>query len=345
MSGEPIRVGLLGHGYWGKNLARVALNTDGVDLVVVADHDGPSRLAAQSAAPQAKVIDDGYAAIADPDVAAILLATPASTHAELCRSALDAGKHVFVEKPLAMTGDDARDLVKRAASSRLTLMVGHTFLYAAPVLEIRRRIVSGELGEIRYFSSDRLNLGRVRSDCDVIWNLGPHDVSIVTWLMSEAPTIVSAVGHAYLQTDIYDVVSATLTFPGGESAHIRLSWMEPRKVRHMTVVGSKRMITYDDVAPNEKLLVHDAGIEPSAIAPAFASLGEFHWRTRVGDVHIPQLELREPLVAQMDDFTAAIRSGVPPRSDARSGALVVRTLEAMSVSASRNGEPICVEPE
>jgi predicted dehydrogenase len=281
----------------------------------------------------------------DPRIEAVVLATPAVRHAEFAMAALAAGRHVFVEKPLATSIEDCELLVKLADRHERTLMVGHTFLYSAPVRRLRKYIDDGELGAVQYLYSQRLSLGRIRRDCNALWNFGPHDISIMMYLLDDRPVEVSARSYSFIGQGVDDVCFASLTFGSGIVGNFQCSWIDPRKVRLVTVVGDRKMAVYDDVSPDQKLQLADAGVAHSLTNPlgAFESLGEFQWRTRVGDLLIPHVPMVEPLLVEMEEFGAACRAGRPALTDGRHGRDVVRILTALDESAARRGAPVEVQ--
>lgn len=342
---EPVRAGLVGMGYWGANLARNLDAAEGVELVAVADGDAERRSLAARRYPRARIVGGLEELLDDPELDAVVVATPVSTHAAMARRVLSAGRHVFVEKPLATNEVDAEELVGLADEAGRVLMVGHTFLYAAPVLWLRDAIEQGELGQVQYVYSQRLNLGRIRSDCNALWNFGPHDVSIIHFLLDDRPVEVSATGFSFLQPGIEDVCFATLRFHSGAAASLHLSWIDPRKTRLMTVVGSEQMAVYDDVSADNKVWLYDAGALPVPGAPLdeFSSLGDFQWRTRAGDVRLPKIGMREPLLVEMEAFAEACRTGRSPRTDARQALDVVRVLCALDRSMAARGAPVGIE--
>ena len=261
---------------------------------------------------------------------AVVVATPANDHFRAASLALNSGKHTFVEKPLATTADEAQELVDLAASNGLVLMAGHTFLFNSVVIRIKELIDSGELGDIQYLYSQRLNLGIVRSDVNVLWNLAPHDVSIIQYWLESEPESITAVGGTYLQQRLEDVVFATLRFPTGQLANIHLSWLDPHKVRTITVVGSKRMAVLDDVSADARLVIHDMGVDVSRSpesAQGFESFGQFQVIHRHGDTVIPRIPYPEPLSQEMKHFLTCIREGTEPISGGSHAVSVVRTIE------------------
>ena len=326
-----IRIGCVGLGHWGPNLARNVASAEGAVLQALCDAI-PERLAQLGASfPAATTTTDLNELLADPHIDALILATPAATHFALAKAALEAGKHVLVEKPLAKTADECRTLIALAEERGLTLMVGHVFLYNAAVRRVKAMIDAGELGELYYVYSQRLNRGIVRQDVNALWNFAPHDLSILSYWLGAPPTEVEARGFAYLQPGIEDVVFLTMTFPGGVGASVHLSWLDPNKVRRMTIVGSKKMVLYDDMSPDAKVVVYDKGIsraEAPAALGTYQDFGSYHLLARAGDVVIPKLEQREPLRVEIEDFVRCVRDGARPLADGLSGLHVVEALEA-----------------
>ena len=329
-----IRVAVVGLGYWGPNLARVVAMSPDMELAVLCDSDEGrlSELARQY--PGVATASGLDPVVADPTIDAIVLATPAETHHALALRALKAGKHVLVEKPLAKTVAQCEELSAAAAAASRVLMPGHVFLYNAAVGKVRDYIVSGELGEIYYAYSQRLNLGQVRRDVNALWNFAPHDLSILDWWFDASPERVSATGFSYIQPGIEDVVFMTLEYPRGVGANVHISWLDPHKIRLMTVVGSEKMVVYDDTSPDARIRLYDKGVVRKAIEGAGESLGrfetfaQFQLLLRAGDVLIPKIDFVEPLQVEFADFAAAIRGERPPLSDGALGLQVVRSLVA-----------------
>lgn len=342
MNGEdaPVGTALVGYGYWGANLARNIQAAPTLRLVGVCDASPDQRAMAATAYPGTASYESVAQALADDAVEAVVIAAPAALHAELANQVLDAGRHVLVEKPMAMHRREAEDLVTRQAETGLTVMVGHTFLYSPPVDQLRRYILEGDLGRVQYLYSQRLSLGRIRRDCNALWNFAPHDVSIMLRLLGERPIEVSATSTAVIDPAVPDVFFGSLRFPSGVSSHLHVSWIDPRKTRLMTIVGDQKMAIYDDVSPDQKLALVDAGVARGGDFGEYQSMGEFQWRTRAGDIHIPRVAMAEPLRIEMDAFGRACQSGEPPLTDARHGADVVAILEAIDQSARERGEPI-----
>jgi len=326
---ELIRIAVVGLGHWGPNLARNFHRLPGVHLHTLCDKDRERLEQVGMNYPAARQTDDFGSVLADPAIDAIVLATPVHTHFRLASAALRAGKHTFVEKPLARSSKEARRLVELADAQGLILMVGHVFLYNAAVRQVKAYIDSGELGDIYYIYAQRLNLGIVRQDVNALWNFAPHDISIINYWLDGSPVQVDAHGYAYLQPGIEDVVFMNLEYAGGQAAGVHVSWLDPNKVRRMTVVGSKKMVVYDDVSPDAKIRLYDKGIDkrPNGLG-SYATYGEFQLLRRAGDILIPKLDFTEPLRAECQAFVDAIRTGEPPLADGRNGLAVVEVLEA-----------------
>jgi predicted dehydrogenase len=321
------RIGVVGAGYWGihhvRNFARLGV------LGAVADADAKARARVAAQYPGVKVVERVEQLFDLVD--AVVLATPAVSHAEQSLAALAAGKHVLVEKPMALSVADAERVAAAAKSSGRTFMVGHLMLYHPAVEKLRAMIEAGDLGEIYYLYSLRVNLGRLRRDESALWSLAPHDLSMILYLLGEAPNDVVARGECYLQPGVEDVVFVNLRFPDRKMAQIQLSWLDPRKERRLTVVGSRKMVDFDDVHPSEKLRIYDKGFDKP---PAFAGFGEY-LTLRQGDVHIPNVTMVEPLAVECQHFLDCIASGKTPRSDAQSGVEVVRALAGAEASLRR----------
>jgi len=333
VSAEPVRVGVVGLGYWGPNLARNFDGVPGCELTWVCDASQEARERVAPSLRDARVTAELDELLADPRLDAVALATPVPTHAELAARVLEAGKHCFVEKPLAERVADAERAVEAARAAQRVLMVGHLLEYHPGVLRLKEIADSGELGEIRYIYSNRLNLGVLREEENALWSLGAHDVSVLLALAGEEPHEVEARGESYMQPGIEDVVFCFLRFPSGLSAHLHLSWLDPHKERRFTVVGSRRMATFDDMELERKVTVYDKGFDERA-----GSYGEYI--TRSGDTWSPRIPNTEPLRAECEHFVACVRDGATPRSDGESGLRVVRVLEALqdSLESSRRSE-------
>ncbi len=328
-----LRVGIIGAGYWGPNLVRNFNEAPGATVVAVADLD-PERLGAlHKRFPAVRTTTDHRTILNDPGIDAVCIVTPISTHRPLAEEALAAGKHVFVEKPLAGTVADAQAIVTAAKRADRVLMVGHTFVYNPAVTLVRSIIERGELGTVQYVDSQRVNLGLHQFDFNVLWDLGPHDASIVLYWLQEQPDWVQAVGGCYVQEDIEDVVFLTMGFPSGAIAHAHLSWLAPSKLRTMTVIGNKKMAVYDDGHQSEKVKVYDHGVTE-------LSAEELRRSYRSGDIHSPRVALTEALQLEVRHFIECVRDGTTPRSDGQAGLQVVRVLEAANRSLRAKGARI-----
>jgi predicted dehydrogenase len=284
--------------------------------------------------------------LTDPDLDAVIIATPASTHFEFAAAALEVGKHVMVEKPLAQTSEQCRQLIERAEESQLVLMAGHVFVYNAAVRKVKEYLDSGLLGEVYYIYSQRLNLGILRRDVNALWNFAPHDISIINYWLGDSPAAVVARGYSYIQPDVEDVVFATLDYPSGVGANVHVSWLDPRKVRRMTVVGSEKMVVYDDVSQDSRVVVYDKGVKKGSAEPvslgAFADYAEFQLLLRAGDILIPKIDFVEPLKVECEHFVECVLTGERAFTDGRTGLEVVSVLEAAQESLARNGERVGV---
>jgi len=268
---------------------------------------------------------------------AIVIATSVKYHYAMARQSLLAGKHTFIEKPMASSSAECEELIEIAESKGVVLMIGHTFLYSAPVRKIKEIILSGDVGEIRYISARRLNLGLFQKDINVAWDLAPHDISIILELMDEFPIRINCQGNAHITPGIEDVTSMSLTFPNNRFATIQNSWLDPRKVREMTIVGSKRMVVYDDVASLEKLRVYDSRVD---VPPHYDTFAEFQYAYHYGDMYVPYIKQEEPLKIECQHFLDCIRQGLTPLTNGEQGLKLVKILEAASASLKRNGASI-----
>ena len=334
MNARPIRVGVVGLGYWGPNLARNFDALAGVELAWCCDSSEERRNQLSALHRSARLTSDIADLLSDPELDAIVLATPVPTHAELTTRVLAAGKHCFVEKPLAQSVADAQAAVDAARAADRLLMVGHLLEYHPGVRLLKQTLDSGELGDPLYIYGNRLNLGQLRADENALWSLGAHDVSVVLALAGEEPYEVSARGECYMRPGVEDVVFGFMRFPSGLTAHLHLSWLDPHKERRFTIVGSKRMATFDDMELERKVAIYDKGFDEKA-----DSYGEYI--TRAGEIRSPRVPNSEPLRLECEHFIECIREGRQPLSDGESGLRVVRILEAMQreLDASRRALP------
>ena len=330
MTDGRLSVALVGLGYWGPNLARNFAAIEDCDLTWCCDASEEARARLAGQYPSTRFTDDLAEVLADPDVDAVVLATPVPTHAELAVRVLESGKHCFVEKPLGQSVADAQLAVDAAQSTGKTLMVGHLLEYHPGVQRLKELSDSGELGdEIYYIYGNRLNLGKVRADENALWSLGAHDVSVLLYLADQEPHEVIARGESYVREGVEDVVFCFLRFPSGLSAHLHLSWLDPHKERRFTIVGSKRMATFDDMALEGKLTIYDKGVDET-------SRGYGEYITRSGDIFSPRIPNLEPLRVECEHFVRCVRTGERPRSDGESGLRVVRVLEELQNSLDRS---------
>ena len=327
----PVRIGVVGLGYWGPNLVRNLHEVAGAEVAWMCDlrRDMLDNLGRRF--PAVRQTRDYRDVLADDSVDAVAVVTPVCTHFELAMEALEAGKHVFVEKPLATSSDDARHLIRAAFERGLVLMPGHTFLYSPPVTRIRDLIQSGELGEIYSISMSRVNLGLHQSDVSVVWDLGPHDFSILLYWLSERPRRVVSLARACIDGGTEDVAFIGCEFESGTIAHIELSWLAPSKLRRTTVVGSNKMVVYDDCS-NEPVRVYDSGVVPRNPS----SFGEY-LKYRTGDIVSPHIPGIEPIALQMEDLCRAVRTGGTPRASPHLGLEVVQMIEAVERSLLPQG--------
>ena len=333
---KPISIGVVGCGYWGPNLVR-NLKCLECNLKAMCDSSEPRLEHLKSLYSDIEGVTDFKHMLNGVGLDAIVVATPVKHHFEMARESLLAGKHTFIEKPMAASSAECEELIEIAEHMGLVLMVGHTFLYSAPVRKIVEIIKSGDIGDIRYINARRLNLGLFQKDINVAWDLAPHDISIILHLLGEYPTTVNCQGNAHVTPGIEDVTNISLAFPNNRFATIQNSWIEPRKIREMTIVGTHRMIAYDDVQTVEKIRVYDARVERPAHYDTFA---EFHYSYHSGDSYIPHLDLHEPLKEECQHFLNCIKNGTRPLSGGRDGLELVRILEAASASLKQNGAAV-----
>jgi predicted dehydrogenase len=336
LAARPPRVGVLGAGTWGRNYVRSLAALPEAELTWVCDLAEEARRRAGLLAPGVRLTARLEEMLADPALEAVVIASNAVHHHAHAAAALRAGKHVLVEKPMTVTVADAEELCRLAKQSGRTLMVGHLMLYHGAVERLRAMVAGGELGRIYYLYAVRVNLGRIRRDENALWSFAPHDLSIILSLLEAEPESVAARGECYLQPGVEDVVFLNLRFADGTMAQIQLSWLDPRKERRLTVVGSKKMVVFDDGHPTEKLRVYDKGFDQP---PEFTTFGEY-LSIRDGDIHIPHLELGEPLRAECQHFLRCVAYGEPPRTSGEEGLRVVRLLAAAEQSMRQGGVPV-----
>jgi predicted dehydrogenase len=333
----PLRIAVVGYGYWGPNLVRNVMSSSSMELAALCDRDPKRADAFRARLPGIPVQPDFDELLLDPTVDAVVIATPPSTHYALCKRALQAGKHVLVEKPMAKTAAQARELQELAEQRGLVIMPGHTFLYSPAVNKVRDLINDDAVGEVYFVTSSRMNLGNYQPD-GVVCDLAPHDLSILMHWLDNPVVQVSASARNIFQEDVPETAFITLTFEGGTTANIQVSWLAPRKVRQMMIVGSRRMISYDDTLSDEPVRLYDRGMEFSTPE----SYGEYQLTYRSGDVIIPRVEPAEPLALELQDFARAMLTGCTPVSHAQLGVDVVTVMEAVEISLRRGGEPVAL---
>lgn len=328
---EKITIGQIGCGYWGPNVLRNFSAQSDCWVKLVAEINPERQAYVRANFPRSEVVAEVDALLKDPEIDAVIVATPAATHHALTKQALESGKHVFVEKPLATSTEQADELVNLAAKTGKTLMAGHTFLYNAAVRYAKKLLADESLGQLYYIYSQRLNLGQVRSDVNAWWNLAPHDVSIMLFLMNdELPASVSATGVSYIQPGIEDVVFATLKWASGVTGHIHVSWLDPGKIRKMTLVGSRKMVVYDDVS-DDKIKIYDKGVDrvpKIGERMDYDQSGDFQLIHRTGDILLPKVNFQEPLKTESAHFLDCLRNGQPPLTGPKHARDVVAVLEA-----------------
>lgn len=336
---RAVQVAVVGAGEWGKNHVRTFARLRGARLASICDLDEAKLAAVRSEYPGVATTASYEEVLRDDSVEAVVIASFASQHFDQAWRALAAGKHVLVEKPMTLRPEEAEELIRLADRSGRCLMVGHLLLYHPAVAKMKELITTQEVGELFYLYSQRLNLGRVRKDENALWSFGPHDVAVAIHLFETEPEVVTAKGEAFLQTGVVDVVFVTLHFPRRKMAHIHLSWLDPHKTRRTTIVGSKKMVVFDDMEPTDKVRIYDKGVDVRPQAVSY----EDYLHVRFGDVLIPHIGSTEPLRLECQHFLDCIRTGAKPRSDGRHGLQVIRVLAAAQKSLDLDGVPVPVK--
>jgi predicted dehydrogenase len=334
---KPITVGVVGCGYWGPNLIRNLKGLPNCKLNAICDLNESRLKHMRMLYPDVEGTRDFEHLLNDVGLDAVVVAAPVNHHYALGKASLLAGKHTLIEKPMASSSAECEELIEIAERNGLVLMVGHTFLYSAPVRKIVEIVEAGDIGEIRYINSRRLNLGLFQKDINVAWDLAPHDLSIIMHILGEFPLVVNCQGNAHVTAGIEDVTNISLSFRNKRFATIQSSWLEPRKVREMTIVGTRRMIVYDDLETHEKIRIYDTRVERPPHHDTFA---DFHYSYHYGDSYIPYMRQEEPLKAECQHFLECIEMGRTPLSGGRKGLELVRVLEAASASLKCQGGPI-----
>lgn len=337
---KPINVAVVGCGYWGPNLIRNFSALSDCRVKYVCDLDAKRLAHMKRLYPAVETTREFDTLIGDKELDAVAIATPVHLHFDLAKKSLSAGKHTFIEKPMTQTSEQSNELVQIAAKKKLTLMVGHTFIYSAPVRRIREIISSGDIGEIQYVSSRRLNLGLFQKDINVAWDLAPHDIAIILYLLGKPPVSVNCQGKAHINKDIEDVTNMSLDFENGGFATIHSSWLDPNKIREMVIVGSKRMIVYDDNQPLEKIKIYDKRVEAP---PHYDTFAEFQYSYHYGDMIAPYIKQVEPLKVEAQHFLDCIQTGKTPETSGVDGLRVIQILEASSRSLKNGGAKVEID--
>ncbi len=337
MTEQVINVGVVGCGYWGPNLIRNFHQNKEVNVKRLCDLDEAKLNKMKAMYHEAETTSDYNELLNDNDIDAIVIALPVHLHYKMAKQALEAGKHVMVEKPMASTAAECKELNALAESKKLTLMVGHTFVYSAPIRKIKEIVDSGDLGQIMYMSSRRLNLGLYQKDINVTWDLAPHDLSILFYVLGDQAQSVNCVGAANVTPGIEDVTNLTVHMKNHGFVMIQSSWLDPIKVRELTIVGNKRMLVFDDLEQVEKIKIYDKGVDAP---PSYNSFSDFIFAYRNGDMYSPALKMMEPLKVETQHFIDCIRSGEKSLSSGEEGLKVVEVLEASSQSLKQNGANI-----
>jgi predicted dehydrogenase len=332
-------IGIIGCGYWGPNLLRNFNSLEGCRIKMACDLDADRLAHMKSLYSSIETRSDYNQVINSSEIDAVVVATPVRFHYEIAKASLEAGKHVFIEKPMASSVEECMELIEIAESRKLIILVGHTFIYSPAVRKIREIVSHGDLGEIQYISARRLNLGLFQTDINVTWDLAPHDISIILYVMGKNPVSVNCHGKAHVNRNIEDVTSMVLNFENGAFATVQSSWLDPNKVREMTFVGSKRMLVYNDVEPIEKIKIYDKRVETP---PHYDTFAEFHYSYHYGDMYAPYLKQYEPLKIECQHFIDCIKSGKKPETSGYDGYRVVEILEASLESLRREGAKILI---
>jgi predicted dehydrogenase len=334
---KPVAVGVVGCGYWGPNLVRNLKGLPNCNLKAMCDLSEARLKHMRALYPDVEGMSDFQHLLNGVGVDAVVVAAPVKHHFSLAKSSLLAGKHTLIEKPMASSSAECEELIEIAERSGLVLMIGHTFLYSAPVRKIVEIVQAGDIGEIRYINSRRLNLGLFQKDINVAWDLAPHDISIILHVLGEFPQVVNCQGNAHVTPGVEDITNISLSFGNGRFATIQSSWLEPRKIREMTIVGTRRMIVYDDLQTHEKIRIYDTRVERPPHHDTFA---DFHYSYHYGDSYIPYLKQEEPLKAECHHFLDCIQEGKTPLTNGGKGLELVRILEAASKSLKEQGGPV-----
>lgn len=335
-----MKIAIIGCGYWGPNLVRNFIQSNKVREIICCDLDMKRLDRMKGLYPTVEVLTDYKALLDRPDLNAVAIATPVKTHYPIAKDFLSHGKHVLLEKPFTHSFETAFELIKLAEEKNAILMVDHTFEYTAAVNKIKTIIENGELGKILYISCIRANLGLFQPDINVVWDLAPHDISTILYFVGEPPVSVNCQGKAHFQASIEDVATTTLNFKNGMIAFIHSSWLDPNKIRRTTIVGSRRMLVYDDIEPQEKIKIYDKGVD---VPPYYDTYADFHFSYRYGDIYSPRIDDYEPLKKECDHFIECVKRGMIPLTDGYSGLRVVSILEAATKSLRFSGRAVQIQ--
>lgn len=332
-----IKVAVIGCGYWGPNLIRNISEVEGCQLAACCDINQKRLSALGKRYPSVGMLTDYKDVLKDTSIDAVILVTPPETHFKIAKEAFASGKHVLVEKPLTFDVKEAEELVSISDKAGKILMVGHTFEYNPAVIKAKEYITNGELGRVYYITSRRLNLGIIRNNINAMWSLAPHDISILNYLLDSSPESVKAMGNCFLQDGIEDVVFMYLQYPGNIIAHVAVSWLDPHKIREMVIVGSKRMVVYDDIDNEGKIKIYDKGVDKLGDESAY---GQYQLKLRAGDLIVPKISLYEPLFKECQHFVECIIQNKLPKTDGINGLRVVKVLDAAQRSLKNNAKTV-----
>ena len=340
MKKKILNIAVVGCGYWGPNLIRNFRGLQDCKLKVICDRDENRLRSLKNVYPEVETETEFEKVVADKSIDAVVIATPVRFHYKMAKATLEAGKHTFIEKPMAASSAECEELNAIADKNRLTLMIGHTFLYSSPVRKIKEIVKSGDIGTIQYISSRRLNLGLYQKDINVAWDLAPHDLSIILYIMEQTPLSVNCRGNCHVTPGIEDVTNMSVNFSNNQLALVQNSWLDPRKVREMTIVGTRRMIVYDDLEPLEKIKIYDARVDRP---PHYNTFAEHTYSYHYGDIYIPYVKQEEPLKVECQHFLDCINSGATPISNGHAGMELVRILEASNESLKQRGAEVFLD--
>ncbi|MDZ4712062.1 MAG: Gfo/Idh/MocA family oxidoreductase [bacterium] len=334
-----LKIGIIGLGYWGVNLVRNFANLKDTELKMVVDSRPERKEALDKLCPAAIFSDTADELLNDPEIDAVVIATPVFTHYELAKRSLEMNKHVLIEKPMTSSTKQAEELIEIAQRKKKVLMVDHTFLYTGSVMKMKSLIMNGDIGKVKYFDSTRINLGLFQPDINVLWDLAPHDISILNYLIEERPYSVQATGVSHTHNGIENIAYITVNYESGFIAHFSCSWTSPVKIRMMLIGGEQKMIVFNDVEPTEKIKVYDTGYEYKTDEDKKRILVDY----RTGDIYTPKLDMREALALMANDFVSAVRNGTTPLSDHVSGLEVIKILEASQESIKNKGREVIIK--